>query len=444
MKRWKTGLSLNEQGWGLVQLRTIGDEERFECVQRGEWRSDEPGARGMELRRICLEHRVSSPITVSVTAHAVLWTTLELPLVSEKDIEAVIQGSWEELRALEAPFIAYEVLNRSERLQVRASAIDRRVLSEWMDLLENAGVEPDGMILQAQAVCRALLHSVEPSFFIITGQNLVEMGVASQGIPVFLRTIPWSKTGAEDIQQELGFTRHAWLRQGGTPPQSLLAFPPDVFAEETWGNEMLIPPKTHGCLEGHLSFVAAYGAAIFEPTGVTWRPSIASMERRNKLHLLALGGATIAFLLVGAFGFHRAQLQATEIKTRWVQSNLTLTRELERLEAQDEQMIAEIARRQNLWNQRRFYSEALQRWQTVVPPETVLTHWMLEGSKVVELSGRTPTISRLIEVLGKDPVFKGLALKGSVYHNPKGWDEFRLTGDLREEALHGDKMGSGE
>lgn len=449
MKR-KTGLSLNASGWGLVEIRRLGEEERLERVQRGEWRSDDPVARGIELRQVGLESRISSPVTVSLTMEAVLWTTLDLPLVPEKDIEAAIRGSWDDLRTIDDPAVAYQVLSRFGGLKLRAGAIRRSELNVWIDLLENAGIDPAGIVLQAQAVSRVLLCSQEPSLYILADNDRVELGIASQGVPVLHRTIAWDTGSIEDIKQELGFTRHAWARQGGPPPHGLLALPPEVLSDPSdvaWADEILITPKTpktHGCLDGHLSLIAAYGAAGINTEEGVWHPNLPSVEQRQRVQLLLLAVASIALFVLGGFCFHRARVQTMGEQSRWVRSHLTLYRELERIEAQDEEMIATLSQRQRLWNDRRFTSRMLNRWQRMVPPGTVLNQWMMDGMRVLEISGRTPSISRLIEVLGTDPVFKDLALKGTVYHNPKGWDEFRLAGTLVEEVSPRDELGTQE
>lgn len=127
----------------------------------------------------------------------------------------------------------------------------------------------------------------------------------------------------------------------------------------------------------------------------------------------------------------------------WMQENVGLCRELERLETQTAKLHAEIEEYRKYRGQRKYYLEFLSRWQKIVPENTVLTTLTLDGARVVNLSGQTPAFAEFFSALNRSGIFKEIKIKGSIIHNPNGYDEFTLSGELKEEVIDGE-TGSGK
>lgn len=434
------GLNLNGNGWGLVELRGQDLHEKVELTINGTWYSQDSCGRGTELRRVWIENRLPSRAMIALPVLGAIWTTMELPPVTERDILSAVRASLEELQVGHDFWLAYEVLERGDKLKLQVGAIDAQEMIPWLELLDATDIEPDGFILQAQAVSHMIAFDQEPTFFIYGGGTVVEMGVALKGTPMLLRTMSCENQNVEDIRRELTFMRHAWTRQGMETPTKLVTLGDgtelsSIKWEEVWGSDQIQLSKGHDLLNGQLASIAAYGAArLVHGQGIVWHPIFPKIVRRENTQILVMAMISLCLFVLGSFFFYQAHFKYIAAQNIWIKSNLPLYRELDALENQDEQMTSNIRIDKREWESRFRYSQYLEHWQKIVPEETVLAGWNMEGNRVIELTGRTPSIAVLLERLARDDHFRLLAVKGSINHNPKGWDEFRLSGNLAKGA----------
>ena len=161
-------------------------------------------------------------------------------------------------------------------------------------------------------------------------------------------------------------------------------------------------------------------------------------RRRERRNLVWSFAAAAIFLIAGVTLHITARQNRGDQQRSIIQEHLSLYNELKQIEAKDEQTASQISAYRNLWSKRFHYTEFFYRWHAKVPDGTMITAITLEGNRILELSGKTPSFVTLFTKLEESGIFKELELKGAIIHNPKGWDEFRLVGVLSEGVLDGE------
>jgi hypothetical protein len=436
MNQPKIGLSLNHKGWGIAvsgQKRVNGDKGLL--TLSGVWRGEESIARGTELRQVWLENRLSFKAMVAIVVLDLLWSDLEIPPVPDSAIIPAVQATWEPLQRNNHYLIAYQVLERGETLHLRVGAISTDEIGVWLEIIESAGIEPEGFIMQSQAVSASLFPLDKPVVFVNVMETMIEMGIAMSGVPVQLRTFPWNAQDWDEVKEAIAFSLHAWTMKNVDIPTELviLGIPVKKTNEALTGWEQFnLEIKTdEERFGGELSLIVADGASqISRSLELIWHPQIAGFEQRERMRMLLLSALAFVLFITGSFLFYRAHIRRVELENEWIRANLPLYRELNSIIAEDEHSMAKLSRQKSQWEKRNFYSFYLDHWNKVVPPGTVLSSWTMEDLRVLEISGRTPSMPKLLEKLSKDWIFCNLTISGPIYRNPKGWDEFRLSGRL--------------
>lgn len=450
MNQPKIGLSLNHKGWGIVTDQKAGTGRQGLFSISGVWRADNSAARGTELRQIWLEHHFSYKALVTVPVLDLFWSVLEIPPVPETEILSTIRATWDLLEGNERYLLAYQVLERGEKIRLRVGAIGAEEIKNWLEVIESAGIELEGLILQAQAVAQALLQQDMPAIFVNIMDAMIEMGIAQSGVPLQLRTFPWNTRDVDEVKEAVSFTLHAWAMSHSDLPDELIILQSDnkETGEELltgWGDLNVRLFNQNDYYQGELSLNSAFGAyTSWNNPGVIWHPRIAAVELRERTKTLLFSAMALVIFIIGSLFFYRAHIIKNEVRNEWVKENLPLYRNLNAIISEDEHFEARLSAQRDQWEKRNIYTYYLDRWYKTVPPGTVLSSWTMDGMRVLEISGRTPSAPKLLEELGKDRVFAKLTISGPIYRNPKGWDEFRLSGRLIKEVTDEDENRTGE
>lgn len=453
MAKEMVGLYLKEDGWSLAQLSE--DAKTVLHFHEREWRFAEPEERATELRSYWQEHQLPKQVTVAFQDPEALWSLLELPPLQEKELSLAVKSSLEDMLPVNGENLwVYSIVGQNEdKLKVLAGAVRAALVNAWVNILEEAGLTPEGFVLNSQALAAAAIQGQEPTAFVLVEDAWTTIGVAQQNMPIFFRTFATPQNVEElvaKIRQESLVTRHAWQRQEGENPQKIKIITGNQQLrkgdfEGIWGFSGEEIEVSYGFGPNTPSLLVAKGAAILGSvnTGLLVKPRLPLAERRGKIQVFLTLVASVLLLGAGFWLFIKAKETRRQYQVAWMQENVGLCRELERLETQTAKLHEEIEEYRKYRGQRKYYLEFLSRWQKIVPENTVLTTLTLDGARVVNLSGQTPAFAEFFSALNRSGIFKEIKIKGSIIHNPNGYDEFTLSGELKEEVIDGE-TGSGK
>jgi hypothetical protein len=444
------GLYLRDDGWSFVELEQRADELQVKKTYEDLWRSTQLGERAIQLSIFREHNRLTSHVIVAFDEPDAIWNQVEFPALSGHDLDLAVKATVGEWGISGDSISVYQIMENAEKLKVRIGAVGRRIVDYWVNLLEQAGFTPAGFVLAAQALVEAKIKQ-KTAAFIHHGASWITLGVADKGMLAFVRSIPNSNEqpasdSQDDLVQEIRMTRYAWNLQGGTMPSSLhlvgvpLELDPELLAV-AWGIDSKEVFSGSKVFQDNASLCVAYGAALLGNSpdlSLIWRPYLPVARRRERRNLIWTFAAAAIFLIAGSMLHIIARQNRGNRQRSIIQEHLPLYSELKQIEEKDEQTSLQISTYKDLWSKRRHYTEFFYRWHAKVPEGTLITGITLEGNRLLELSGRTPSFVTLFIKLEESCIFKELELKGAIIHNPKGWDEFRLVGVLSEGVLDGE------
>ena len=159
----------------------------------------------------------SADVVTAIGGHDVIIKKIEMDRMKESDAREVIRWEAEQhvpfdIKSVELDFQILDPLDEGRQMQVLLVAAKRELVDNKVGLLQDAGVNPVVIDIDAFALHNAFEHNYPGQLegiiaLVNVGHETTNVNILEDGVPILTRDIPFgSRKIREDLQRERGLT----------------------------------------------------------------------------------------------------------------------------------------------------------------------------------------------------------------------------------------------